>query len=222
VWFCLPDPSWGSFVRYCGLVPNIWSVSIPVVVTMALFLGPIVQGLVDHPEEWKLSLLHDTIFGGGSAQTLIFCRNYLVAPIAEEWVFRACMIPILFLAKFSFSALVFFPPLYFGLAHTHHVLSILRERNTSVKQAVVIVLFQVFYTTVFGSMAAYYFLISGSVFGCIIAHAFCNFMGFPDFKGALESSNNKLFVSSYLVGIVSFTGLMIWMPDLSDFNSIYY
>jgi len=42
-------------------------------------------------------------------------RNYVVAPITEELVFRACMIPLLLCGGFKMSTIIFFSPVFFSL-----------------------------------------------------------------------------------------------------------
>ena len=42
------------------------------------------------------------------------CRNLVVAPLAEEFVFRACMCPLLLKAGWGHGAVVLCCPLFFG------------------------------------------------------------------------------------------------------------
>lgn len=56
----------------------------------------------------------------GSVRTIIWWRNLVVAPLAEEWTFRACMLPLL-LQCFTPTTAIFVCPLFFGVAHFHHV-----------------------------------------------------------------------------------------------------
>ena len=186
----------------------------PLVTTIMLFLGPLVQEISSEPEQWYPSSLWQSL--RHNVHSLIWWRNFVVAPIAEEWVFRACMIPLLSAAGFQFKSLVFLPPLLFGLAHTHHVVSVMRERQVPLLKAILVVLFQVFYTTVFGAMAAYYFLLSQCIYGAILAHAFCNMMGFPDFQGAWEAPNKRTVVLAYLAGIVIYVVAMSKMTAILD------
>lgn len=44
-----------------------------------------------------------------------------MAPLSEEFVFRACMMPLI-LQSFSPLASVFITPLFFGVAHVHHII----------------------------------------------------------------------------------------------------
>lgn len=56
----------------------------------------------------------------GSVKTLIWWRNQVVAPLSEEWTFRACMLPLL-LQCFNPTTAIFICPLFFGVAHFHHL-----------------------------------------------------------------------------------------------------
>ncbi|KAL0374890.1 UNVERIFIED_CONTAM: CAAX prenyl protease 2 [Sesamum radiatum] len=44
-------------------------------------------------------------------------RNYFVAPLTEELVFRACMIPLLLCGGFSTYTVIFLCPIFFSLGH---------------------------------------------------------------------------------------------------------
>jgi hypothetical protein len=45
----------------------------------------------------------------------------------QEVVFRGCMIPLLVAAGFSRLAIIFGSPVFFGVAHLHHALQMIRE-----------------------------------------------------------------------------------------------
>ncbi len=217
VWWATPWAA-GSFWTVVGLQPTRgWvTAGMPLLATLCLFAGPLCQSVWEDPEEWTLHHLV-TSQAGTSRKRLIWWRNFVVAPLAEEWVFRACMCPLLRLAGFSFGVCVLLPPLLFGLAHAHHVAGVLRERgHVGAAAAVSVMLFQVGYTTVFGSMAAYYFLCSGSVYGAMASHTFCNVMGFPDFAGAWASRRRWVLAAIYVAGMVLFA-LLMW--DMYDFTA---
>ena len=197
-------------MQQTGLAGSATRLMLPLAATMLLFFGPMLQAILEDADVVSWRYWKNTM--ATNVQSLIWWRNFVVAPIAEEWVFRACMIPVLALAGFGFWAKVFIPPLFFGVAHTHHVLSVLKDRGVSMQQAVVVTAFQAFYTTVFGSMAAYYFLMTNCVYGPILAHAFCNMMGFPDFGGALESKHRVALGASYVFGVVAFVVFAMYMP----------
>ena len=47
-------------------------------------------------------------------------------------------------------------------------------------------LFQSTYTTIFGMYSAFLFVRTGHIAAPVVAHGFCNFMGFPDFNELLN------------------------------------
>ncbi|XP_040495419.1 CAAX prenyl protease 2 isoform X6 [Ursus maritimus] len=58
-------------------------------------------------------------------------RNQVIAPLTEELVFRACMLPMLAPCT-GLGPAVFTCPLFFGVAHFHHIFEQLRFRQSSV------------------------------------------------------------------------------------------
>lgn len=122
----------------------------------------------------------------GSIRTLIWWRNQVIAPLSEEWTFRACMLPLL-LQCFTPSTAIFVCPLFFGVAHFHHVVERMKM-GVGIKHALFIscefgtnflqvydvsamninkrVLnsgFQSAYTTLFGAYAAFLFAKTGEI-----------------------------------------------------------
>ncbi|KAL0410092.1 UNVERIFIED_CONTAM: CAAX prenyl protease 2 [Sesamum latifolium] len=81
-----------------------------------------------------------------------------LAPLTEELVFRACMIPLLLCGGFSTYTVIFLCPIFFSLAHLNHLLEYYYQQNCSLIKA----------CTVVGHLTA-----------PLIAHMFCNFMGLP-------------------------------------------
>ena len=57
---------------------------------------------------------------------LIWWRNHAVAPFTEEYTFRACMMPIL-LGYYTPKGAVLVAPLFFGVAHLHHMIERIRK-----------------------------------------------------------------------------------------------
>ena len=81
-------------------------------------------------------------------QDFCFLRNYIVSPFTEEFVFRSCMLPLL-VHNVGVSTAVFVTPLFFGLAHLHHIIEGLMF-NESFMHLLVQHLFQFTYTYIFG------------------------------------------------------------------------
>lgn len=126
----------------------------------------------------------------GSVRTLIWWRNQVVAPLSEEWTFRACMLPLL-LQCFTPTTAIFVCPLFFGVAHFHHVVERIKM-GMGIKHALFIsckftmylkdiwyiykpcysmnknnyvlkIGFQSAYTTLFGAYAAFLFAKTGEI-----------------------------------------------------------
>jgi prenyl protein peptidase len=129
---------------------------IPVILTMVLFSGPIIMYIID----WKTTAHIDTSNDKPASQ-MLWLRNYVVAPFAEEFTFRACMLPVLW-PHFQLIGSVIVCPLFFGFAHIHHVIEKFSMNDGT--PAVYIwmeALFQLMYTSVFGAYTSYVFLRTG-------------------------------------------------------------
>lgn len=65
--------------------------------------------------------ISDFNYWKNSVTDILWLRNHVVAPLSEEFVFRACMMPLI-LQSFNAVASVFITPLFFGVAHIHHII----------------------------------------------------------------------------------------------------
>ncbi|GJP42639.1 hypothetical protein CLOM_g2181 [Closterium sp. NIES-68] len=70
---------------------------------------------------------------------LLHARNLLVAPLSEEFVFRAALCPLLLAGGFSVTSLVFICPLFFSLAHVHHIWNLVHYHRCSLPRAIAMV-----------------------------------------------------------------------------------
>ena len=84
------------------------------------------------------------------------------------------------------------------------------------------VAFQFMYTTVFGWLAAWYFVRYKHVLAAIIPHAFCNCMGLPDVSAIAGHRLSYLVSASYLAGILGFMYVLLYQAALSDVESHEY
>jgi prenyl protein peptidase len=147
--------------------------------TALLFAGPLFErGVIDSGwRDWVRGQdLHETL------SSWIGWRNFVVGPTNEEIFFRSLLVPLHLLIRPlpSPTTVVFATPLYFGIAHIHHFYEFtLTHPFTPLIPALVRSLVQFGYTTVFGWYATFLFLRTGSVWGVVIVHAFCNWMGLP-------------------------------------------
>lgn len=117
-------------------------------------------------------------------------RNYVAGPFTEEVIFRSVLIPLHLMAKIPASKIVFLTPLYFGLAHVHHLYDFkLDHPDTPWLPAIMRSVFQCVYTTLFGWFASFIYLRTGSVYPSILIHSFCNWVGLPRIWGRPERKN---------------------------------
>lgn len=104
--------------------------------------------------------------------------------MTEELVFRSCLIPLHILCHHSPKQIVFITPLYFGIAHIHHLYEYkLTHPHTPFLPALARSLFQFGYTSIFGFYATFVFLRTASLPAVVLAHSFCNWCGLPRFWG---------------------------------------
>merc|ERR1711953_719262 len=193
--------------------------TVPLALTMVLFLGPICMLVTNERFKW---MTHYS-YWYQCLTDWIWWRNHVVAPFTEEFAFRACMVPIL-LGHYSPTGAVIMSPLFFGIAHFHHMIERIR-RGQDVKTAFFISSFQFAYTTVFGMYSAFLFVRTGHLASCVIVHGFCNFMGFPDLVELIHQEPKKRLVLSALfcggLGIF-YLALFPATEPLLYSNDVYY
>lgn len=98
------------------------AVLIPLLLTATLFLGPICAIVMNGV--WKLYLNGN--FWVDCFQNILWIRNQIVAPLSEEFTFRACMMPLL-LQSYRPTTAVLLSPLFFGVPHLHHNIERIRS-----------------------------------------------------------------------------------------------
>lgn len=193
-------------LKFDGLVA---ACTLPLILTAILFFGPLIHKLVDGELHWPTT----------GKTFLQFARTFLVAPIAEEFCFRSCMIPLLLGQGTTATTAVLCSPLLFGAAHLHHGWE-LKCQGYSSAQIVLTIGVMFGYTTVFGWYAAFLFYRTGHLAGAILPHMFCNYMGFPNFHLIPGHPHMILLVVSYLMGIFGFSMLIVAMTDPTFYNPV--
>eukprot|EP00931_Biecheleriopsis_adriatica_P023925 TRINITY_DN15004_c0_g1_i1.p1 TRINITY_DN15004_c0_g1~~TRINITY_DN15004_c0_g1_i1.p1 ORF type:complete len:315 (+),score=51.98 TRINITY_DN15004_c0_g1_i1:60-1004(+) len=184
--------------------------------TAALFFGPLAQHLVG-----VLDGVTDLVSVPQSAW--VAARNYALAPLTEEFVFRACLVRLWVAASMPMLAIIFCSPFFFALAHTHHFIEHVRKTRSK-QQALIQVAFQVFYTSLFGMYSNFLLLRTGSTLAVVLAHSFCNHQGFPDLAFLMNKQDplhrhRRWLGAMYLLGIAAFTWLMA--PLTAGFSSSF-
>lgn len=183
-------------------------------VTPMLFLGPLYGRYLAR----DLPFMRPRIFNKPNKNTFdwIGFRNYVVAPISEEVVWRSCVVCAYRLAGASNAFIVFFTPISFGSAHLHHMweaYNMYGRTRQALFRALLSTFFQFTYTTLFGFHSAFLLLRTGSLLPSISAHIFCNFMGFPQLQEELQQypRRRRQIVLTYLAGIALYIyGMGTW------------
>ncbi|KAL1110204.1 hypothetical protein AAG570_008281 [Ranatra chinensis] len=176
---------------------------------MVLFLGPIAMQF----QSDFLDLYSEPKYWISNFRNLIWLRNYIIAPFSEELTFRACMLPLL-IQCFRPQAAIFICPLFFGIAHLHHIIGCIKE-GMNVKTALLVSGFQFTYTTIFGAYSAFLFLRTGHFVASLFAHTFCNYMGFPQFVELYGYSEPK----RTIIVVLCLVGFVLWCVLLSPLTT---
>lgn len=148
-------------------------------------------------------------------------RNLLVAPTAEEWVFRLHVCTLLLSSGFSLKQAILINPLIFALAHVHHIVAHMQHHGMTLQQATMTVGVQLSYTTLFGIIASILYLHTGHIADAIVVHSLCNYLGLPNVnillnkKHRLYNTHRTTVIGYYVIGIIVFIGLMWRLTYLS-------
>jgi len=132
-------------------------------------------------------------------------RNYVIAPLTEEVVFRSCILGVYRLARARFAWMVGGGPIFFGVAHLHHAYELYVQggrTRAALRRAIFISFFQLAYTSLFGTFTGALLLRTHSLSPAFSAHAFCNVMGVPSIGEDLRSGVDVIIV--YVLGIAGF------------------
>lgn len=191
-----------SVVSFAGELGLKWTglfaaIVYPTLLILTLYAGPIFHSWID-----------GNILPNIASRRDIFLRNFVVAPFAEELVFRGCMLPLLYPALGEYYA-VLVCPLFFGIAHAHHLIEWYRRNDgTSFNQACVSIVIQFCYTSIFGLFAGFLFARTGHLAALFFSHALCNLMGLPPIESAIMHPKKQYILPVYTLGIVLFICLL--------------
>ncbi|KAG9458987.1 hypothetical protein H6P81_003495 [Aristolochia fimbriata] len=201
---------------------HLWlAVVFPVFLTSLLYGGSFVSNVLHLAGTWKEEkFVHLTLQGvmngiHSNRANVMAWRNYVVAPLTEELVFRACMIPLLLCGGYKTYNIIFLSPIFFSLAHLNHFLELYYLQSYSFFKAAAIVGIQLGYTVIFGWYAAFLFIRSGNLLAPIVAHIFCNVMGLP----VLASPRARgLTIIASVSGCVAFLWLLFPLTNPKLYN----
>ena len=186
---------------FCSLIGACFSrtslfdaVLLPLLVTAALFLGPLVVFRDTYTWQELLQVMRDELID------LQSFRNYVVAPITEETIFRAVVCAFLATAITSRLLIIAISAAVFSMAHTHHYFFQAQQGSSEITLAAG--LFQVLYTFLFGVYSCTFYLKTSSILTSIALHIFCNFLGFPDVDTLYS---RRKYWTATLVGLLLWT-----------------
>ena len=188
-----------------GILP---AIVVPLLLVLVLYSGPLVQSWLSG-EPVFAHITHE--------RADLNIRNYVFAPVSEEVVFRGCLVPLL-LPQLGQTQTALLSPLFFGVAHLHHLVEWYRAAGSGSQRlsaVLVSLLAQVAYTSVFGMFSAYLFIHTGHLISPILSHALCNAFGLPDFTGIPDSPQPLLVGVAYVGGLLTFLLLLFCSPLLS-------
>lgn len=126
------------------------------------------------------------------ASRVIAMRNYVLAPLLEEVVFRRQS--LLLWSCLPTVWRVLFSSLMFALAHVHHVR----------RMGLITVAFHMAYTFLFGVYAAALYINTATVWAPFAAHVVCNILELPDFSAIAAHRRSRLISALYATCIAVF------------------
>jgi hypothetical protein len=137
---------------------------------------------------------------------LSMIRDALVAPVAEEVVFRGCIVSLLFehASGWDHKWIVLIAGIVFGSAHLHSAVDLVVGENYGWGEAAWSALGHFAFTSLFGIYAASVFASTRSVVVTISIHAFCNMVGLPDFDGMFSGSHRKHWMIANSISLLLF------------------
>lgn len=156
-------------------------------------------------------LIYDIVSALSSEHHIVLLRNLVVAPISEEVVFRGLMVPILFSSccmgsgeNFisSSTTICWWAPLFFGVAHAHHVYHRVWVNNEPLSRAMVALAVQLSYTSIFGALSTYLLLRTGNLAAPVASHMICNFIGLPDLGFCQERGSHLAHLYSFRIPLL--------------------
>lgn len=200
-------------------ISGVFSALILPLLTIILFLGPLtMQGNIEIFYKFT-----GAAFWWQNITDLIWLRDHVVAPLSEELTFRACMLPLLVQCFQPYMA-VLISAVFFGLAHFHHVYSLMKT-GYDLQTVVLHSSLQFCFTTIFGAYSAFLFLRTGHIIAAFSAHSFCNHIEFPNVTEIryYNEPRRSLTILVCFIGFIAWCWLLIPLTSPKMYgNHIYW
>ena len=137
----------------------------------------------------------------------VMLRNWVAAPLVEEFIFRACLISFLLASGVSPTRCIWLSPLLFAASHLHQLYDMVRYQGTAPAAAARALAFQLSYTTLFGWLAAFFFVRTRHLAAAVLPHAFCNLLG-PPVPPPRGARHRGAVAAAFAAGIIGFISLL--------------
>lgn len=211
------EPPLSAAVRLIGLRFDVSTIAKALLLVAVLFAGPLYEYLV--VDGGLLSWPRDAVAELASMRGL---RNYVAGPLTEEFVFRGCICSLHLIADVPLGRVILLTPLYFAIAHAHHVYErVATHGRAHLGPALIVALVQLGYTSIFGWLANFLLVKTGSIWPPVAVHAFCNAMGLPRVHGKVGGSvaHTGIYYTLLVGGAIAFARLAPTVaPDTSLFE----
>uniref|UniRef100_A0A5S6R4C8 CAAX prenyl protease 2 n=1 Tax=Trichuris muris TaxID=70415 RepID=A0A5S6R4C8_TRIMR len=172
---------------------------LPTSVTAVLFLGP-----------WCLSLFVGPPSDDDEEDSFVMLlRNYLLAPLTEELVFRCCALRVMTMCM-PWTKACLISPLSFAFAHCHHALE-KKRLGYNWQDILCTVGFQVGFCYLFGVYVSLIYLRTRHLMAAFMCHVFCNFMGFPDISllKLVDRKKRSFVILCFVIGVLLWISLFL-------------
>ena len=133
-----------------------------------------------------------------------FFMENVYGPFLEEFVYRGVLFTLLRHAGYGGIASSILSSLTFSLSHFRHVLDIYFHKGMLPH-----LIFQSFYTLLFGFYTCYAYNYSGTIFAPILLHCVCNTLQLPRLKYLNDSSITQ--IQKHLISISYIVGIGLWI-----------
>lgn len=164
-----------------------------------LFTGSIMAGMLNKGTEVKQNQRRKGI---------AWIRDLFASPLMEEVCFRSGLVSYLHLRRWAFSDLVLGSPVFFAISHVHHMYENVYIRGMLLSTAGIVAAFQCAYTYVFGCVAVFLFISTGSLIAPVVAHMLCNYFGFPRFGDIWRYNNARMIAAGHVCGVFGFLAMV--------------
>ena len=139
-----------------------------------------------------------------------FMENFY-GPILEEFIYRSILYSIFKYAGYSGKLSAFFSSFMFSISHFRHIFDVYFTADQFPR-----LIFQSFYTLLFGFYTCYAYEYSGTIFSAMLLHMVCNTLQLPRFS-YLRNENVSPFMKN-IINVTYAVGILGWVIMIYIFH----